>query len=306
MKAIVWCVFVLGAVSAAAKVVMTNAGEKVMLECDAARSDSLQWYQTDKMIVSVDMKSGRQQPGNAPVAKEKRSTVRQDTELHISGVTEKDAGKFTCKASRKTTEYVLLVVSTSVSPSPVLQPGSEARLRCQVKGLDTGLTVQWKKPDGSLLSDSQEVQLNSATTSDGGTWQCVVQYGSETFSRDVTIKVEDAKLTTTSAPVTQRGPQAPGPGVTADDPADVGVQLLGLSWWVWVALGVGCLVSVLLLVLAIILCQRIKRKKRRRYLKVKHVPQPLTPRKFCECNRPTAAARPQRGRRREKPSALPL
>lgn len=110
---------------------------------------------------------------------------------------------------------------------------------------------------------------------------------------------------TTSAPVTRSGSDAPSSGVI-ENPAHDGVQLLGLSWWVWVAVGVGGLVSLLLLVFAIILCQKIRRKKRRKYLRVKNATQPLKPRKYCECNRPTAAAKPQQGRRREKPSPLPL
>ena len=36
---------------------------------------------------------------------------------------------------------------------------------------------------------------------------------------------------------------------------------LGLSWWMWVAVGVGGLVVVFLMVLVIALCRRIKRRK---------------------------------------------
>ncbi|KAG7216970.1 hypothetical protein INR49_001624 [Caranx melampygus] len=34
--------------------------------------------------------------------------------------------------------------------------------------------------------------------------------------------------------------------------------------------------------------------------------QPLTPRQYCQCNRPTAARKSQQGRKKGKPSALPL
>lgn len=36
---------------------------------------------------------------------------------------------------------------------------------------------------------------------------------------------------------------------------------LGLSWWMWVVIGVGCLLVVVLMVVIICLCKRIKRKK---------------------------------------------
>ena len=49
------------------------------------------------------------------------------------------------------------------------------------------------------------------------------------------------------------------PGDTKSPPkADL---VLGLSWWMWVIVGVGCLVVVLLLVVVICLYKRIKRKK---------------------------------------------
>lgn len=37
--------------------------------------------------------------------------------------------------------------------------------------------------------------------------------------------------------------------------------LLGLSWWLWVVIGVGCLIVVVLMFFVIYLCKRIQRKK---------------------------------------------
>lgn len=49
------------------------------------------------------------------------------------------------------------------------------------------------------------------------------------------------------------------PGVT--HPKLNNSLLLGLSWWMWVAIGVGCLFVLLLIVLIVVLCERNKRRK---------------------------------------------
>ncbi|CAN9513743.1 unnamed protein product [Ophioblennius macclurei] len=305
MKAIVWCVFVLAAVSAAQKVVVTRVGKTAILNCETNTGGFLSWYQGDRLIVRANRKTGSSSRGTAPLTQ--RSSVTQDTMLKITGVTEDDAGMITCTADSKPQKFLLLVLSISVPPSGVLQLGGEARLQCQVRGLEQGTPVQWKRPDGQL-SGSQEVHLKPVAASDEGIWQCVFTHRSGTHSEDVTIKVEDIKLKpTTNAPVTKSGSKAnQSDSGAVDHPAGGDALLLGLSWWIWVAISVGCLVLLLLSVFAIVLCQRIKRRKRKRFLKKKNVPKPLRPRKYCECNRPTAAAKPRQGRRREKPSALPL
>ncbi len=49
------------------------------------------------------------------------------------------------------------------------------------------------------------------------------------------------------------------PGVT-NLPSDAAL-LLGLSWWMWVIIGVGGLIVVLLMVLVICLCKKVRRRK---------------------------------------------
>lgn len=300
MKTIVWCVFVLGPVFAAGEVFIFHVGRKVMLDCGVGRfRQVLVWKQRNELITRINGKTGVDSKGTAPVLK--RSVVKI-TKLEITGVVEEDAGQFVCEADGKTFQHSLLVVTTSVVPSPLLQLGSEATLQCRVKGQNQDCLVKWNRPDGQPAS-SEEIQLKPVSTSDGGTWQCVVTCGLKKFTENVTITVKEP---TASATLKPHSSEAPYSAVTESVAHDGGVQLLGLIWWVWLALGVVSLILILLLVLAIILCQRIRRKRRKKFVRMKNVPQPLRPRKYCNCDRPTAAAKPQQGRRREKPSAPPL
>ncbi|XP_031708667.1 T-cell surface glycoprotein CD4-like [Anarrhichthys ocellatus] len=298
MKTIVWFVFVLGALSAAGKVILTNLGQKATLECGVnAFNDRLVWHRGDDLIHSIP-KNGFPLRGAVDIVG--RSTVKRDTKLEISAVKKEDAGKFICTADGSRHEHILLVVSVWATPSGELLLDSVATLHCQVKGLDQDPSVQWKTPDGSPHSGS----LKSVTRSDAGTWKCMFSHDGGTYDRSLTIKVQEP-ATPSSSQSSNDVLKPTCPNCVTHQASITAALLLGLSWWVWVAVGVGCLVVVLLMVFVIVLCKRIKRKKRK-FQTMKNGRQPLKPKKYCQCDCPAAAAKPQQGRRREKPSAPPL
>ncbi|XP_075965035.1 T-cell surface glycoprotein CD4-like [Anarhichas minor] len=297
MKTIVWFGFVLGALSAAGKVILTNLGQKVTLECGVDTfNDRLVWHRGDQLIHNIP-KNGFPRKGTTDIVG--RSTVKRHTKLEISAVTKEDAGKFICTADGSRREHILLVVSVWATPSGELQLASDATLHCQVKGLDQDPSVQWKRPDGSPHSGS----LKSVNRSDAGTWKCMFSHDGGTYDRSLTIKVQEPATPSSSQSSNDvLKPTCPGCVTHQASLTPSADLLLGLSWWVWVAVGVGCLVVVLLMVFVIVLCKRIKRKKRM----MKNGRQPLKSKKYCQCDCPAAAAKPQQGRRREKPSAPPL
>lgn len=306
MKTIVWFAFVLGALSAAGKVIVTKQGQRVMLECGVSTySTVLEWNCENGLLFSTSKSqrlSSIPRKGKSDIAG--RSNVRQETKLEISEVKMGDAGKFTCKADGKSFEHTLLVVSVSASPSGELQLGSKVTLRCQVGGLNPpDSTVQWKGPGRSLHAGPQ-TELNPVARSDAGTWNCTFSYNGVMYSESIEIKVREPETTAPSP--TQRPNDNHNPSchdcVTHHKPD--AALLLGLNWWMWVAIGVGCLLMLLLIVLIIVLCKSIKRRKRK--FQTKNGGLPMKPKKYCQCNRPAAAAKPQQGRRREKPSAPPL
>ncbi|XP_078108718.1 neural cell adhesion molecule 1-like isoform X2 [Sander vitreus] len=289
MKTIVWFGFVLGALSAAGDVILTQPGQSVTFKCGVEKyTQSLVWNHGNDHIIS---ESGKYIG---------RSTLKV-TSLEISGVREEDVGKFICTADGRSYEHTLLVVSVSASPSSELQLGSEATLQCQVKGLNPpDSPVQWKRPDGSPHSGSQTVQLKSVARSDAGNWKCTFSHEGATYSESLEIKVQEPVPETAAPSPSPSSKKITQPGVNQSPSTDA--VLLGLKWWMLVALGVGCVVVVLLMVFVIVLCKRFKRRKRR-FLNKKNGRQPKT---YCQCDRPAAAAKPQQGRRKKKPSALPL
>ncbi|XP_030606367.1 leukocyte immunoglobulin-like receptor subfamily B member 2 [Archocentrus centrarchus] len=300
MKMIVWFVFVLGARSAAGDVFIAKVGQKVTLNCEVSSyTRSLVWRRGDDLLCSVDQR-GFNRKGTIDLAK--RSAVR-NVNLEISGVRETDAGKFTCLADQTLREHSLAVVSVSAKPSTVLQPGNEATLQCNVKGLDEGHEVNWKSPNAGSLKQSS-VQLKPVTSLHGGTWECVITYGSNQISESLTITVKEPLRTTKQPPsgTVKNNAETPCSSCTGKDASS---GLLGLTWWVWVAIGVGCLVVILLMVCVIVLYMRVKRR-RKKFRKINMAQQRQRSKKYCQCDHPTAAAKPKQGRRREKPSALPL
>lgn len=299
MKTILWFGFALVAISSG-KVIFTKVGQKATLECGARFTRQLVWNRENDLIMSIDGKSGFQRKGLIGLVG--RSRIKQESNLEISSVTEQDAGKFTCIADGKSHEHELLVMLVSVVPSSVLQEGQDATLHCQVKGLSPGPTVMWKKPDGTQHT-SESIDLKNVASSDEGIWSCIVTYGGETHSESLNIKVKGPTHAITTPSISHDSKDINR--VTDHQSNDAVLLLLGLSWWVWLAVGLGCLVVILLMVFVIILCKRI-RKRKNKFLKMKNTRQAMECKKYCQCGRPTAAAKPQKGRRREKPSALPL
>uniref|UniRef100_A0A3P9CPI7 Uncharacterized LOC101486782 n=1 Tax=Maylandia zebra TaxID=106582 RepID=A0A3P9CPI7_9CICH len=301
MKVIVLFVFVLGALSAAGEVFFANVGDKVTLNCGVnSYRNSLKWYNRYDFLHSVDQR-GFPRKGNVELAQ--RSVVRQ-TNLEISSVRETDAGEFECSADWTPRYHSLVVfsVSVSVKPSAVLKPNDEAMLQCEVKGQPQGCEVKWQSPNADSPTDSSTVQLKPVTSSHNGAWECIVTCGSNKLSERLTITVQEPPTTTKSPPKLNGKSEKPCGTNCGND--DASPRLLGLAWWVWVAIGVGCLVAILLMVCVIVLCVRVKRRKKR-FLKMKGQQRPRH-KKYCQCDHPTAAAKPKQGRRREKPSALPL
>ncbi|XP_051812949.1 CD4-2 molecule, tandem duplicate 2 isoform X2 [Acanthochromis polyacanthus] len=241
-----------------------------------------------------------------------RSKIRPEPNLEISPVKEEDTGRFTCKADGTVQEHTLLVVSVSASPSTNLQVGQEATLGCQVKVKDPNfrVAVEWKKPGGALHAEDT-VDLKPVADSDAGTWTCTLTYEGETYSQSLDIKVSAPAPATTAPDNPQSSkekniPKPTGKNHTTDRKSgNAELLLLGLHWWVWLAVGIGGLVVILLTVFVIVLCKR-NRERKKKLQRMKSTEQPLKPKKYCQCDRQAAAAKPQQGRRREKPSALLL
>ncbi|XP_076593892.1 T-cell surface glycoprotein CD4-like [Chaetodon auriga] len=294
MKITAWFGVVLGALSAAGEVFITKPGQTVNLKCGGHTDKNLEWRHGNKKIYSILPRSPGPLKGESEIADRSRLS---GTDLRIRGVKEQDAGKFTCIIDGKSQEHTLLVVSLSLRSSADLRLGSEATLECNVKGVNPEPAVQWKRPGGSVHTESQIAQLKPLARSDEGTWSCTFSHAGKAHSESIEIKVAEP-VRTTLAPV----PPKNSKDVTVPKPPKTP---MGLSWWMWVVIGVGCVVVLLLMVFVICLCRRIKRRKRV-LRKMKNGRQRPMPAQYCQCNRPTAAAKPQQGRRREKPSAPPL
>uniref|UniRef100_A0A8C6KJM5 Ig-like domain-containing protein n=1 Tax=Nothobranchius furzeri TaxID=105023 RepID=A0A8C6KJM5_NOTFU len=230
-------VLMLGALAAAGKVFIAEVGMKKALECGNRKTiTDVQWNHGSEQICKVDVKTGRSIKGKF----KKRSRIIQDKNLQIRPVKEMDAGRFTCIADGATYEHTLIVVSVSVNPSSDLSTGAEASLECRVTESDQKSTVKWEKP-GGLFENSPKVQLSPVEASHGGPWQCHVTNGAENFSKTLMISVKA--------------------GSTNHQPPSGGMTLLGLIWWVWVAVGVGSLVVIILIIVVIVMMRRIRRRK---------------------------------------------
>ncbi|XP_042345336.1 CD4-2 molecule, tandem duplicate 2 isoform X2 [Plectropomus leopardus] len=299
MKTILWFGFVLRALFASGSVILTKPGSKTTIKCGVNKfASSLEWQRENIRIIRL-LKIQRL-PSKDKTDLAERSSLRSDINLEISRVKEQDGGKFTCLVDGKEYEHRLLVFSVFARPSKEIPLGSEVTLQCQVRGLDPpDSPVKWQRPDGSPHAGSQTVELKPVARSHAGIWTCMFSQDGEEYSQRLEIKVQEPQTTT---PSSIKNPKD-GSRVTHSPPK--AGQLLGLSWWMWAAIGGGCVVVVLLMVFVIILCKKIKRRKRK-FETMKNGRQPPMPKKYCQCNRPAAAAKPQQGRRREKPSAPPL
>uniref|UniRef100_A0A3Q4H080 Ig-like domain-containing protein n=1 Tax=Neolamprologus brichardi TaxID=32507 RepID=A0A3Q4H080_NEOBR len=163
-------------------------------------------------------------------------------------------------------------VSVSVQPSAVLKLNDEATLQCEVKGQPQGCEVKWQSPNTDSPTNPSTVQLKPVTSSHKGAWECIITcntqaLGIKTFvcmcgQRNIKMCVfvlQSLQLQQSHQPNQTAKVRKPATHVRGNDDASPG--LLGLAWWVWVAIGVGCLVAILLMVCVIVLCVRVKRRK---------------------------------------------
>ncbi|XP_047216596.1 uncharacterized protein LOC124865504 isoform X2 [Girardinichthys multiradiatus] len=307
MKTIILFGLVLGALSAAGKVFFGEVGQKVTMECGAHSFNSKLEWSHDMLIIRLLRKSHLTSKGQSPIAK--RSKILNNKELEITTVMETDFGKFTCNVDGVSYKHVLIVFSVLV-PSDALEVGAHATLECSVKSPDNAAKVKWHKLN-SLVEYSQKVDLKSADSSHKGIWQCKVSYEQDTFTKNITINVKDPVPEPTTPPLKNKATNSKNrqnstarPGGSTKNWFNDTV-FLGLIWWIWVAIGAGGLVVIILIVVVIVVYKRNKRRKRT-FLRMKKVQLSRNPKMYCQCVRQTAAAKPQQGRRREKPSALPL
>ncbi|XP_056236299.1 T-cell surface glycoprotein CD4-like [Seriola aureovittata] len=304
MKTIVWLGFVLSALSAADEVIKTRIGQSVTLKCgpNPPKGD-LSWLHGSVRIFNVNSKFGF--PLKGPAAVHSRSKVKSGKDLEITGVKREDAGKFTCMADGKSVEYTLLVVSVSATSTDDFRAGGTAILQCDVNGLGKSPEVEWKRPNESKVLKQAKVNLSSVAPSDAGTWVCTFSHKKVTYSEDLVIEVKGPSTEAPKSSPTQSSKVNPKSCLKCGNNHQSGSGSVKLSWWMWVAVGVGCLVVILLVVFVIVLCKKIRRRKKK-LQRMKNGRQSLRPKQFCQCNRPTAAGKPQQGRKKGKPSALPL
>ncbi|XP_022612384.1 T-cell surface glycoprotein CD4-like [Seriola dumerili] len=305
MKIIVWLGFVLSALSAAGEVIQTRPGQSVTLDCGPStpRGD-LSWLHGNDRIFYVNSKSGFHTKG--PAAVNLRSKLKSGKDLEITGVKREDAGKFTCMAGGKSVEHTLLVVSVSATSPDSFQAGSTVILQCDVNGLEKSPEVEWKRPGGNKVLKQAKVILSHVALSDDGTWECMFSHGGKLYSENLEVEVKEPATEAPRSSPTQSSKDNPkSPCLKCGNNHQSGSGFGKLSWWMWVAVGVGCLVVVLLVVFVIVLCKKIRRRKKK-LQRMKNGRQSLRPNQFCQCNRPTAAGKPQQGRQKGKPSALPL
>ncbi|XP_074539758.1 T-cell surface glycoprotein CD4-like [Halichoeres trimaculatus] len=297
MRTVMLFGFVLGALSAAGKVILSKPGQTAKFRCEVSSTyRTLVWTHGGSMVATVNGQSGMRRYGSGEIAKRSKAS---DRTLEVSDVKKEDGGKFICQVDGKAQEHTLLVVSVSVNPSGGLQLGSTATLQCEVAG---STTVDWKKPDGSQTG-SGTVELSVVEKAHKGKWVCLFTHGSVTYNESLNIVVKEPPPKPVAKP-TKKSPEVSHPACINCDTTALPSQFK-LSWWIWVAIGVGSLVVFLLLVVVIVLCKRIRRKKRKHHRR-QNGHQPMKPRQYCECNRPAAvAAKPQQGRRGVKPVALP-
>uniref|UniRef100_A0A3P9CPG7 Ig-like domain-containing protein n=1 Tax=Maylandia zebra TaxID=106582 RepID=A0A3P9CPG7_9CICH len=230
---------VLGALSAAGEVFFAKVGEKVTLKCGVSSyRHTLQWHHGTDVVFNVDQR-GFTRKGLVELAR--RSVVRQNN-LEISSVRETDAGEFKCLA-----DGTLLV---SIKPSAVLKLNDEATLKCEVIGQHHGCEVEWRRLNTYLPSNTSTVQLKPVKTSHNGPWLCFVTCGRNTFIERLAIKVQgNTQLLGMKTHVYICGQRS----VANDCP-------LGLSCWMWIAMGV-CCQFVLLIVCVIVLFKCMRRRR---------------------------------------------
>ncbi|XP_039475084.1 uncharacterized protein LOC120442539 isoform X2 [Oreochromis aureus] len=245
MKVIVLFVFVLGALSAAGEVFFANVGGKVTLNCGVSSYRYiLQWRHENDFLHTV-YKRGYTYRGDVELVR--RSVMRQ-TNLEISSVKETDAGEFTCSADGTQHQHSLVLVSVSVSvtPSTVLKLCDEATLQCEVKHLLKGCEVKWKSPNADSPEWPSTVQLKPVTSSHNGTWECIITCDGKQLKPPTSTTPPSTLKNITLFVTSVQG--------TANDCP------LGLSCWMWIAIGVCCQFGMLLIVCVTVLCKCMSRR----------------------------------------------
>uniref|UniRef100_A0A3B3C6P2 Ig-like domain-containing protein n=1 Tax=Oryzias melastigma TaxID=30732 RepID=A0A3B3C6P2_ORYME len=237
----------LTALPAATKISFGRVDQRVTLECGISTNPTiLEWFYNEEKVLRVDRKCN--------IAR--RSNTRGST-LEIYNLKKEDAGKFTCRADGKSEEHWLYLVSVVVTPSGVLQEGSDASLQCEVHSLDQRTTVKWQRPDG-FFTNNPRVDFKPLKTSHGGTWMCeVTAEGGESFTTSLTFTVKP------SAPTTTKSSMNP---TTKESKSIFRLQScaplpLGLHWWIWVALGASYLFLFLLIISVVLMSQRVTTNK---------------------------------------------
>ncbi|XP_036066992.1 uncharacterized protein LOC118598430, partial [Oryzias melastigma] len=238
----------LTALPAAAKVFFGRVDQRVTLECGISTNPTnLEWLYNEQRVLKV-IRNGLITKAQSNIAR--RSNTR-GSNLEINNLKKEDAGKFTCRVDGKSREHWLYLVSVVVTPSRVLQEGSDASLQCEVHSLDQRTTVKWHRPSG-FFTNNPRVDLKPVKTSHGGTWTCeVTAAGGESFTTSLTFTVK---------------PSAPATTKSSMNPTDIRLQScfplpLGLHWWIWVALGASYLFLFLLINSVVLISQRVTTNK---------------------------------------------
>lgn len=198
----------------------------------------------------------------------------------------------------------LVVFSLDVRPSPDLQVANQATLDCKVY---PKTAVQWVGPDDRTRAESAKVELHPVARLDAGKWKCILSLDGHMHTEPLEVTVKEPRPTAPSPPSRIPGNvNVPSGQAEPDEPVSPpNAVLLGIPWWVWLVIGgVGLVVAVLLVILVVCMCRRV-RKRRRLARKMKNGLQLRTPLQYCQCDGPTAAAKPQQRRQRAKPSAPP-
>ncbi|XP_020783729.2 T-cell surface glycoprotein CD4-like [Boleophthalmus pectinirostris] len=295
-SALLFAWVLLSAQCAAETVVQTKPGGTASLKCGISDGVSvLKWLHNDQPVYTTNPRTGMPLRGKGEIVR--RSRLKYERELEISQVTPADAGLFICRVKDKEEQHRLIVSAVSVAPPGPLQTGSGAVFRCDVSGRGGGSTVHWRGPDGQSYAEAT-VTLSHVTMKDSGSWECQITVNGKVMKESVQIQVREPRDQTTPPPSTTRttvdNEETCSNCVNSTQTAPPAL-VLGLSWWVWAAIG-GGFVVVLLWVLILIMYNQITRRKRR-FMKMQKTKQT----KYCQCPGPTAA----NGHSRTKPPAPP-